>query len=333
MNKKKILSAMLALVLALSAAGCAAKTPAQPEETTPPEETAQPEETTQPEETAKTDGVFENGGMRLTVPADYVDLLKLDVPQNDEEGILFTVSEKASVEAAEKQGEDTDGAGWLFSIGRVSAEKMEELRHHDMSGIEIFAEGADGSHYVYYHPTDVRFVRENYDNIEEQMKDWTMLNEWAWGEVRDTFVADNAGLTAETVEEIPQEAPQENNGMRFVGTWACGRATITIAPVVDGSFGVFITWSSNAAEHSEWIYQCAYDPDTDTLVSDETGTMKTVVFNEKGEVETSEENYTDGAATFAINEDGKLTWTDAKEDAGLDMEFENVEIVDTTAAN
>ena len=61
--------------------------------------------------------------------------------------------------------------------------------------------------------------------------------------------------------------------------------------------------------------------------------MKTVVFNEKGEVETSEENYTDGAATFAINEDGKLTWTDAKEDAGLDMEFENVEIVDTTAAN
>ena len=34
-----------------------------------------------------------------------------------------------------------------------------------------------------------------------------------------------------------------------------------------------------------------------------------------------ENYYEDGDATFTINEDGKLLWSDAKEDAGKDLEF------------
>ena len=104
----------------------------------------------------------------------------------------------------------------LFLVAFVNVDLFANVIKQDYNVVEVFfAEGADGSHYVYYHPTDVRFVRENYDNIEEQMKDWTMLNEWAWGEVRDTFVADNAGLTAETVEGKGEEMKQRNDRRRF----------------------------------------------------------------------------------------------------------------------
>ena len=65
-----------------------------------------------------------------------------------------------------------------------------------MSGEEVFAKDEDGMYYTFNHPTDVRFVRENYENIEEDQAQWTMLNEWAQGIVRDTFIAENDGLAA-----------------------------------------------------------------------------------------------------------------------------------------
>ena len=103
---------------------------------------------------------------QLTVPEEYKD--ELIVKTGEETGIeggLFSYYEKASVEAekalAGEDGEAYDGAGWLFAIGTVSAEKLHEMLCGDMSGAEVFAEDEDGNYYIFYHPTDVRIVRED----------------------------------------------------------------------------------------------------------------------------------------------------------------------------
>ena len=116
---------------------------------------------------------YENEGMKLLIPLEYDELLVTEVPENSPDGTLFTVSEKASVEAA--GGED--GAGRLFSIVRISKEKMQEMRCDDMSGNEIFARDADENYYVYRHPTDVRFFRESYENVETDMQIWSELTD------------------------------------------------------------------------------------------------------------------------------------------------------------
>ena len=126
---------------------------------------------------------YENEGMKLLIPLEYDELLVTEVPENSPGGTLFTVSEKASVEAA--GGED--GAGRLFSIVRISKEKMQEMRCDDMSGNEIFARDTDDNYYVYQHPTDVRFFRESYENVETDMQIWSELNEWAWGKVHHQY--------------------------------------------------------------------------------------------------------------------------------------------------
>ena len=65
-----------------------------------------------------------------------------------------------------------------------------------MSGRDIFAKTEDGTYFVKLHPTDVRFVREQYDNVEEDMKQWTELNEWG-EKALDTFINENQGLIPE----------------------------------------------------------------------------------------------------------------------------------------
>lgn len=52
-----------------------------------------------------------------------------------------------------------------------------------MDGMEVFAKDDDIC-YLYTHPTDVRFVRENYDDVEKDQQEWTKINEWAGQEVR-----------------------------------------------------------------------------------------------------------------------------------------------------
>ncbi len=140
--------------------------------------------------------VYENGGKKLTVPGEYNDLLVTETPLAGD-GIFFTVSEKASVEAAKAQGESGEGAGLLFSIGTVNENRLHEMLCGDMSGAEVFASDKDGNYYIFYHPTDVRFVRESYEDIEDDMAQWSALNEWAQTKVRSAFVAEN-GLIAES---------------------------------------------------------------------------------------------------------------------------------------
>ena len=139
---------------------------------------------------------YENGGMLLLIPKAYDELLATEVVKDQIGGVLFRVSEKASIAAAKHLPYDARGAGWLFSIGQIDEGRRRELLCGDMSGAEIFARDANGQCYVYYHPTDVRYMRENNEAMKRDQAQWTMLNEWAWTSVRTDFIQANHLETA-----------------------------------------------------------------------------------------------------------------------------------------
>ena len=215
-RKNALISVLMAAVMTLSAAACGSaaasgeKPQEKQEETTAAAEVteAAAEETTETaaeavteapaaEETAEAEPAdapvkaFTNDGMTLSVPEALLDLLVIDTPDPAEDGVLFYVSEKESVELAKAQDAEFVGAGWLFSIGRVDEARANEAMDADIPGMDVFASDADGNYYVYYHPTDVRVVREEYN--DETLKSWEYLNTWA-GTMKGTFFMDNAGL-------------------------------------------------------------------------------------------------------------------------------------------
>lgn len=137
---------------------------------------------------------FLNGGIVLNVPSEATELVLVDMPQDDPDGMLFRVSEKASVEAGEADGHDASwGDGWLFGIRRVNADTLHEMLCYDMSGADVFAKDADDNYYIFTHPTDVRLYRSD-DSYEQAMEQWTALNTWAWDDVRADILTENSAL-------------------------------------------------------------------------------------------------------------------------------------------
>ena len=138
----------------------------------------------------------ESKGLVFEIPGAYRDLLTVQTEDLDED-TLIRVSETASIEAAQASGEEYEGAGWLFDIVRVPEEELEQMRCETMDGKEVFAKDGD-VFYLFCHPTDVRLIREQYDNIEEDLEQWGELNEWASGEMRNDILRDNPQLEAKT---------------------------------------------------------------------------------------------------------------------------------------
>lgn len=143
------------------------------------------------------DSVFyDNEGVFLPIPKVYSALVTVETPGKNEYGELFSVSETASINAAEATGQYTAGAGWLFSISRVTEEQLHEMLCYLMFGSEVFGKDEDGMYYLFEHPTDVRIVRESYDNMDADMAIWSELNQWAWQE-KEAFLTVNPGVHAE----------------------------------------------------------------------------------------------------------------------------------------
>lgn len=138
--------------------------------------------------------IYEAMGGRVSIPFAYDNRLVTGMPMQ-EDGTFFVVYEKASRDAARKKGEDVEGVGWLFSLGMVSEARLHEILCGDMSGAELFAEDGRGNYYIYYHPTDVRYYREDSWRMEKDQAKWSELNTWAWSEVRKSFVELNQGVS------------------------------------------------------------------------------------------------------------------------------------------
>ena len=204
---------------------------------------------------------YNAGGLKVSIPEDIADKLVVELPENSERGYLISVSEKASIEAAKAEGYTWNGAGWLFSIGTMTEEQYHEAICEDMTGFKVFAKDNNGVYYMYYHPTDVRLVREGNAYDEENLKAWGDLNEWA-NSMTDKIIADN-GLTPEkhgnTILDIylarmfyrdnvnytvstTQYGPKEPKGVK---------AADYIEPLVNGA--VFTPLNDEEAPDSEYV--------------------------------------------------------------------------------
>ena len=147
--------------------------------------------------------LIELGTVTVAIPQEYSDLVYRTIfaVGDDEDGILITISEAASREEAEALGEDPDetGAGELFSIGRVGEAEAKQITEEDLGFAEVFAKDENGKYYVFYHPTDVRYVRETSEEMTADQDQWTTLVEWAYGTAKDDILKYSDGLTAVTL--------------------------------------------------------------------------------------------------------------------------------------
>ena len=188
---KKIICMLLSALLLLSLAACAGEGQTSPSASPAPATETPAEGNTPAADAPAADLKLENAGLTLTVPGEYSALVEAAAPEGREDGVLFTVSEKASLEAAP----ETEGAGWLFSIRKLSEEQLRALLCGDMSGCDPFAADGEGNYYALTHPTDVRIERAG-EITEEDWAQWSALNAWA-ADVKAAFVGEN-GLTPET---------------------------------------------------------------------------------------------------------------------------------------
>ena len=109
----------------------------------------------------------------------------------------------------------------------------------------------------------------------------------------------------------------------FDGIWQCDRATLEMYWEEEG-FRVLISWGSSAWEHTEWEYSGYYYEDSNTVITLPLGSRTDFVYGDNGELVSATTVYEDGSAVFGMTEEGMLTWTDEKENAGEGMLFEKI---------
>ena len=138
----------------------------------------------------------------------------------------------------------------------------------------------------------------------------------AWDEPVDIVYEEDG--TKETGEEAQKEAGEEAETNPFVGEWLCEKASIYIDEQ-DGAFDVFIMWDTSDTEQDIWEYTCTLDAETGALTGEGKKSHETIGY--EGEDVSSVDIYTDGSATFTL-EDNVLIWDDAKEHVAQGMRFE-----------
>ena len=149
------------------------------------------------------------GEIQFEIPAKYQGMLTVKT-EGLEPNTLVEVSETKSIEAAQKKEQNTDGAGMLFSISRISENELRKLRCDNMDGMEVFAED-DDMYYLFNHPTDVRIYRE--DNISDAINSILILSGIPGADrikllhvfrISDTAFLDMSGQFVSALESIGQ---------------------------------------------------------------------------------------------------------------------------------
>ena len=128
-----------------------------------------------------------------------------------------------------------------------------------------------------------------------------------------------------TTEEETTEASEEdgqNPVMNFIGVYAKDRASIQVEAQGAEDALITVSWSSSAAEHSEWTMSGHFD--WETLTVEYNNCVK------KDIVYTDEENFTEtvayenGTGAIVFGENGTLTWRDDQENVADGTVFEFV---------
>ena len=127
--------------------------------------------------------------------------------------------------------------------------------------------------------------------------------------------------------EQPLEAADPDD---YVGTWAYGRAMLSIARYGAGCKCV-VHWAGSAAEYAQWEYDCL--PDGGGMTAERLGQKQIITCNPDGSIAQREVVFSDGAARFELLSENTLRWTDYKEyPTGGVYEFERVEMVNLSTA-
>ena len=196
-------------------------------------------------------------GPELTIPESIAEELLVKTGEKD---MIVSVYEKASVEAAAVVG-DPDGAGWLFSIGTVGPERLHTMLCGDMSGAEVFAADDEGNVYVFYHPTDVRLVREGGAYSDDVIRRWTELNEWA-ATVPAAYLKENPALSARTYDNSEPAMALSRAAYGKAGTY-------TLSSLQYGQHGPLSPKGTDAAPFVERLIRNAkYTPTDDAETPD-----------------------------------------------------------------
>ena len=129
-------------------------------------------------------------------------------------------------------------------------------------------------------------------------------------------------MTFEKVVEETEATPED----AYMGTWAADQTTLLIEDLDDIIYCT-VRKTASDTEVTVWSYEnCTYDEVSGGLTTLETGVKTNVVVDASGEEVSSEEEFTDGAASFVLNAEGKLVWTDFKQTPGEnEVVFERVE--------
>lgn len=138
--------------------------------------------------------LYRCGSLTAALPSDDVDALRVTAEAPDGEQAFFSVTQKASAEAAERDGYVDSGIGWLFSLVRYDRTAYERWLCADGSGLSFFA--TDGTwYYGLCLPTDVRYYPSGDESTAEQEQaEWLRLSTLG-DAVAEDFVTRN-GLTA-----------------------------------------------------------------------------------------------------------------------------------------
>ena len=106
----------------------------------------------------------------------------------------------------------------------------------------------------------------------------------------------------------------------YAGAWCAEGYTLDILHRDDDNalFVCVVTqYNADGRTGTRWSYDaCAYDDVGAALSSLEIGVKSAIELDDAGEVLSSEQIYDDGAASFEINDEGRLIWTDYKETPG-----------------
>ena len=125
------------------------------------------------------------------------------------------------------------------------------------------------------------------------------------------------------------EIPQTESGKRFEGDWAIPGAKASIDYEEEG-YRVYLEWyDREQLTGSVWQYSCFYNEEKDVLESFTSSRYNYTLDPETFNTIPGDDVYNDfdleGQVTvFAINEEGKLIWTDARENEGADLEFQPI---------
>jgi hypothetical protein len=123
-------------------------------------------------------------------------------------------------------------------------------------------------------------------------------------------------------EEVIESLVNPEAVKMFSSEWVDGFASVKI--YAEGSH--WIVWITSADGATEWEYNCQYDEKQKALVSwdDDINTKTEITVNEEGSEIGRKEVYNNGKAVFSLNGEGKLIWTDEKENAGEGLAFQRI---------